>query len=252
MTRIRKREDTLYRDVTNRHSCPETYMTFNLSRGHSQLMKLSLIADVSFPTHWADFRLLAFKGMHFDKQTKEGRPETALALVLGDIYSSPPVVRIHSQCATGDVFHSLRCDCHDQLHLALRVIADEGAGILLYEHQEGRGIGLMEKLRAYELQDQGLDTIEANLQLGHAIDLRDYHLTVDILRFLNVRSLRLMTNNPEKISAVRSSGIEIVERMSAEVPSGPHSAHYLATKREKLGHLFNSASKGIRDESRCI
>jgi hypothetical protein len=113
-------------------------------------------------------------------------------------------------------------------HLALRAIADEGAGILLYEHQERRGIGLMEKLRAYELQDQGLDTIEANLRLGHAIDLRDYVLAVNILRFLDVHSLRLMTNNPEKINAVLSSGIGIVERLSADVPGSPHSAHYLA------------------------
>jgi GTP cyclohydrolase II len=131
----------------------------------------------------------------------------------------------------------LRCDCHDQLHLALRVIADEGAGILLYEHQEGRGIGLMEKLRSYALQDQGFDTIEANLQLGHAVDLRDYCLPIQILRFLKVRSVRLMTNNPEKIDAVIASGIEVVERMSAEVPTSPHSAHYMATKREKLGHF---------------
>jgi len=195
----------------------------------SELTKLKQIADVSFPTHWANFRLLAFEGIHADNETKKERIETALALVLGDVHSSPPVVRIHSQCTTGDVFHSLRCDCHDQqLRLALRVIADDGAGMLLYEHQEGRGIGLMEKLRAYELQDQGLDTIEANLRLGHAIDLHDYALAVDI------RSLRLMTNNPEKIDAVLSSGIEVVERLSADVLGSPHLAHYLATKREKL------------------
>jgi GTP cyclohydrolase II len=197
-------------------------------------MELQKIADISFPTRWANFRLLAFKG-HYAGE--EARVETALALVLGDIYSVPPLVRIHSQCATGDVFHSLRCDCHDQLQLALRAIADEGAGVLLYEHQEGRGIGLMEKLRAYELQDQGLDTIEANLQLGHAIDLRDYALAVDILRFLEIGSLRLMTNNPDKIRAVASSGIEIAERLSADVAESPHSAQYLATKRDKLGHL---------------
>jgi GTP cyclohydrolase II len=205
-------------------------------------MKLKQVADINFPTHWANFRLLAFEGTHADLETKEEALETALALVLGDIHSTPPIVRIHSQCATGDVFHSLRCDCHDQLHVALRMIANKGAGILLYEHQEGRGIGLMEKLRAYELQDQGFDTIDANLYLGHAIDLRDYALAVDILWFLKVRSLRLMTNNPEKIDAVLSSGIEIVERLSADVPGSPYSAHYLATKREKLGHLSNPAT----------
>jgi GTP cyclohydrolase II len=201
---------------------------------------LKQIAQINFPTHWADFRLLAFERVHASHKTGKEAQETALALHLGDVRSSPPVVRVHSQCATGDVFHSLRCDCHDQLHLALRVIAEEGAGIVLYEQQEGRGIGLMEKLRAYELQDRGLDTIEANLRLGHAIDLRDYILPVEILRFLGIRSVRLMTNNPEKINAVRAGGIEIVERLNADVPDNPHSAYYLATKRERLGHLRSS------------
>src|ERR1700729_30716 len=169
-------------------------------------MRLKQIADVNFPTHWGDFRLLAFEGLQADRETKQESTKTALALILGDIRSSPPIVRIHSQCTTGDVFHSLRCDCHDQLHLALRGIAEQGTGILLYEHQEGRGIGLMEKLRAYALQDQGLDTIEANLQLGHAVDLRDYKLAVEILHFLKVPSLRLMTNNPEKVNAVLNAG----------------------------------------------
>jgi GTP cyclohydrolase II len=210
-----------------------------VSEGHSELMRLKQIADVSFPTRWGNFRLLAFEGTHVGNEACEERVETALALVLGDIHGSPPVVRIHSQCTTGDVFHSLRCDCRDQLHLAMGVIANEGAGMILYEHQEGRGIGLMEKLRAYELQDQGLDTIEANLRLGHAIDLRDYALPAQILRFLNVRTVRLMTNNPEKIDAVLTSGVEIVERVSADVPGTPHSEHYVATKRERLGHLSN-------------
>lgn len=199
------------------------------------MMMLKQVADVLFPTQWADFRLLAFEGVHANRNTKE--METALALILGDIHKTPPLVRIHSQCTTGDVFHSLRCDCHDQLHLALSTIAEQGAGIIVYEHQEGRGIGLMEKLRAYQLQDQGLDTIEANLQLGHEVDLRDYALSVEVLRFLKIRSLQLMTNNPEKIDAVQASGIEIVSRVSAEVPGNPHSAYYLATKRTKLGHL---------------
>ena len=201
---------------------------------------LNQIADVNFPTRWAEFQLLAFEGSHLN--TKSRKLETALVLILGDIYKTPPLVRIHSQCATGDVFQSLRCDCHDQLHLAMRAIAEQGAGVLVYEHQEGRGIGLMEKLRAYQLQDRGLDTIEANLQLGHAVDLRDYALSVEILRFLKIRSLQLMTNNPEKIDAVLSSGIEIVTRVSADVPGNPHSADYLATKRERLGHLSNAAT----------
>lgn len=198
-------------------------------------MTLKQIADINFPTRWANFRLLAFEGCARNRP-KEA-PQTALALVLGDFRGASPVVRIHSQCTTGEVFHSLRCDCHDQLHLALKVIANEGAGLLLYEQQEGRGIGLLEKLRAYELQEQGLDTVEANLRLGHAVDLRDYALPVGILRFLGIRSVRLMTNNPDKVSAVRTSGIQIVERLSADVPGNLHSAHYLATKRERLGHF---------------
>lgn len=201
-------------------------------------MTLRKIAEVSLPTRWAPFRLLAFEGQQ--DGAKQSRLETALALVLGDIHAKPPLVRIHSQCATGDIFHSLRCDCHDQLHLALQCIAEEGAGVLLYEHQEGRGIGLMEKLRAYELQDGGLDTVEANLHLGHGVDLRDYRLSIEILRFLGIPSLRLMTNNPEKLAAVAGASIHIVDRVSAEVVVGPHAARYFATKREKMGHLTDS------------
>jgi GTP cyclohydrolase II len=203
-------------------------------------MILKRIADVSFPTQWATFRLLAFEALHVNKKTLNERRETALALVLGNFYNFPPLVRIHSQCTTGEVFHSLRCDCHDQLQMALRSIAGEGAGVLLYEQQEGRGIGLMEKLRAYELQDRGLDTIDANLHLGHAVDLRDYAVAVRILQFLKIRSLRLISNNPEKIKAVMDSGIQIVERVCADVPRNPHSTRYLATKRERLGHLSNA------------
>jgi len=213
------------------------------------LMKLRQVADVRLPTRWADFRLLAFEGRWDEALGKQGRSETMLALVLGDIHGSPPVVRIHSQCLTGEVFHSLRCDCHDQFHMAMARIAEEGSGILLYEHQEGRGIGLLEKLRAYELQDRGFDTIEANLHLGHPVDLRNYKLAVGVLRVLNVRSLRLMSNNPEKIEAVLSSGIEIVERLSADVPGGPHSAYYVATKRERLGHL--SKPPTVPHEATC-
>jgi GTP cyclohydrolase II len=201
---------------------------------------LRKIAEVRFPTLWAPFRLLAFERR--EEGSGRGHFETALALILGDIHAKPPLVRIHSQCATGDIFHSLRCDCHDQLHLALRSIAEEGAGVLLYEYQEGRGIGLMEKLRAYELQDAGLDTIEANLHLGHEADLRDYRLPVEILRFLKISSVRLMTNNPEKIKAVASSNICIAERVSAEVLISPHAARYFATKRDKMGHLSGSGA----------
>ena len=206
---------------------------------------MNKVADVSFPTYWAEFRLLAFRGQATSKESQAS--ETVLALVLGDLHSKPPIVRIHSQCTTGDVFHSLRCDCHDQLHLALETIAANGSGVVVYEHQEGRGIGLIEKLRAYELQDQGLDTIEANLQLGHEIDLRDYALSVEVLRALRIKSVQLLTNNPEKIAAVLAAGIEIAERISADVPVTPHSARYISTKRARLGHLFGSAS-AIHDD----
>lgn len=200
-------------------------------------LRVQPTACVKFPTQWAEFRLLAFEARPATSP-RSGNPELVLALLLGNLCDAPPLVRIHSQCTTGDVFHSLRCDCHDQLHLALGRIAREGAGLLLYEHQEGRGIGLREKLRAYELQDRGLDTIEANLQLGHPVDSRDYALAVAVLRALGVRAVRLMTNNPGKIDAVLSSGIEVVERISADVPSNPHSARYLRTKRDKLGHFY--------------
>jgi len=201
---------------------------------------LRKIAEVNFPTRWAPFRLLAFEW--HSRLREQVPPETVLALILGDIHRKSPLVRIHSQCATGDIFHSLRCDCHDQLHLALRSIADEGTGILLYECQEGRGIGLMEKLRAYELQDAGLDTIEANLHLGHEADLRDYRVAVEVLRLLKVSSVRLMTNNPEKIKAVESCSIRMVERVSADVPVSQHAARYHATKRDKMGHLTGESN----------
>jgi GTP cyclohydrolase II len=218
----------------------------------SPLTMLKKIADVVLPTRWADFNLLAFEGAQSGKHSDGERTETVLALTLGNIHITPPLVRIHSQCMTGEVFHSMRCDCYEQLHLALRAIAEQGAGVLVYEHQEGRGIGLMEKLRAYQLQDQAFDTIEANLRLGHPVDLRTFALPVEVLRFLKIRSLQLMTNNPQKIQAVRSAGIEIARRVSADVPANPHSAKYLATKRNMLGHLFNSAADFLDAGNRSV
>jgi GTP cyclohydrolase II len=212
-------------------------------------MTLKQVADVEFPTRWACFRLLAFEAVHASTKTGNERLETVLALVLGKIHAFPPLVRIHSQCTTGEVFHSLRCDCHDQLHLALRVIAEEGAGVLLYEQQEGRGIGLMEKLRAYALQDRGFDTVDANLHLGHIVDSRDYAVPAQILHFLKVRSIRLMSNNPEKLKAVSDSGIQIVERIGADVPATPHSSRYMSTKRNRLGHLINSPTDAPANET---
>ncbi len=156
---------------------------------------------------------------------------------MGDIYSEPPLVRIHSQCLTGDVFHSMRCDCRQQLELALTKISELGRGILIYEEQEGRGIGLMAKLQAYELQDQGLDTVEANVKLGYEVDCRGYHMPVEILKALGVRKLRLLSNNPEKVDAVQAAGIEVVERVPADVEAYESNAKYIRTKREKMGHF---------------
>lgn len=203
------------------------------------------IANADFPTRWGHFRILGFEGVVEDPQPCNTnlpppvkRVESAVALVMGDISSAPPLVRIHSQCLTGDVFHSLRCDCRQQLELALATIASHGAGIVLYENQEGRGIGLMAKLQAYELQDKGRDTIEANLELGYAADCRHFELPAEILRALNVRAVRLMTNNPEKVAALENAGIQVVERISAAVPPEPANERYLETKREKMGHLL--------------
>ena len=159
---------------------------------------------------------------------------------MGDLANgSPPLVRIHSECLTGDVFHSLRCDCRAQLELALEAIAGEGRGLLIYEHKEGRGIGLLNKLRAYEMQDQGADTVEANEQLGFEADLREYELPGLILLFLGVPAVRLISNNPEKIAALESAGVQVVERIPAIVAPVEASEDYLRTKRDKLGHLLD-------------
>jgi GTP cyclohydrolase II len=195
------------------------------------------VADANFPTRWGQFRILGFEGIAQPGKAALKHVDNAVALTMGDLTESPPLVRIHSQCLTGDVFHSLRCDCHDQLHLALKMIAAQGAGILLYEEQEGRGIGLMAKLRAYELQDHGLDTIEANLELGFRADYRGFELPAEILKALNISSVRLITNNPEKVSALEAAGIRVVERVSAAIPSEPTFERYLETKRDKMGHL---------------
>jgi GTP cyclohydrolase II len=198
---------------------------------------ITKVADADFPTRWGHFRILGFEGLVTPGDPTRTAVESAVALTFGDLKAAPPLVRIHSQCLTGDVFHSLRCDCHDQLHLALGMIAAEGSGILLYEQQEGRGIGLMAKLRAYELQDQGLDTIEANEQLGYEADYRHFELPAEILKYLGITRVRLMTNNPDKVSSLETAGIEVVERVSAAIPSEPTFERYLETKRDKMGHL---------------
>jgi GTP cyclohydrolase II len=196
------------------------------------------VAEADFPTRWGAFRIFGFEGTMTAVNGKAGEVEGLVAVVMGDIHAAPPVVRIHSQCLTGDVFGSLRCDCRLQLELAMRRIAAEGAGILLYEQQEGRGIGLMAKLKAYELQDQGMDTVEANEELGFAADCRAYELPGAVLKLLGVTQVRLITNNPEKVAALETAGVEVIERVSAEVEPHESFERYLRTKHEKMGHIL--------------
>lgn len=196
--------------------------------------KLKKVAEADFPSRFGRFRIYGFEGV------RGNDIEEAIALKVGDLSPAlgPVLVRIHSQCLTGDVFHSLRCDCRSQLELALDQIVAEGRGLLIYEHQEGRGIGLLNKLRAYELQDEGLDTVEANEKLGFEADLRDYALPAAILQHFGIKEVRLLSNNPEKVAALEQAGIAVVERAPIIVPPLETTADYLRTKREKLGHLF--------------
>ena len=212
-------------------------------------VKVSKVAEADFPSRWGHFRIHGFEGVSSEPEPcRDGDPvpprrvEGCVALVLGDIHATPPVVRIHSQCLTGDVFGSLRCDCRQQFELAMERIRAEGAGILIYEQQEGRGIGLMAKLRAYELQDQGRDPIEAILALGYKADCRIFEVPARALGLLGVRAVRLMTNNPEKIAALEEYGIRVVERISAEVPpASPLAERYLETKHELMGHFMTES-----------
>jgi GTP cyclohydrolase II len=197
------------------------------------VLELSKVAEADFPTGFGHFRIFGFEGRI------DGAVEECVVLKMGDIAGDPPLVRIHSQCLTGDVFHSLRCDCRAQLELALRTIAEEGRGLLIYEHQEGRGIGLMNKLRAYQLQDHGADTVEANEQLGFEADLRGYQVPGAILRHFGLRAVRLMSNNPEKIEALERAGVAVTERVPCLIDPIDSTEDYLRTKKEKMGHLLD-------------
>jgi len=191
------------------------------------------VASAKLPTEHGDFRVHAFENL-LDNQTH-------VALVRGDITDGKDVmVRVHSQCLTGDVLHSVRCDCGAQLETAMRRIAQEGRGVLLYLNQEGRGIGLANKIRAYELQDGGLDTVEANERLGFKADQRDYGMGVQILRELGVRTMRLLSNNPRKLVGIEGYGLSISEWLSLEIPASESTRRYLETKKEKLGHKLSS------------
>ena len=196
--------------------------------------QLTKVAEAALPSVFGAFRIYGFEGVD------EDRREEAVGLMLGDLSGSPPLVRVHSQCLTGDVFHSLRCDCRDQLDLALSMMAEEGRGLLIYENQEGRGIGLLNKLRAYELQDEGADTVEANEILGFKADLRSFELPGAILNYFGLKKIRLLSNNPEKVESVERAGVRVVERVPCIAGAMESRTAYLATKKAKLGHLFDT------------
>lgn len=200
-------------------------------RRHHEILVERQAGPIRFPTKYGDFTLYVYE------PKVEAHPY--LALVKGDVCTEDPVlVRVHSSCLTGDLLGSLRCDCGDQLAMALQMIEAEGRGVLLYIAQEGRGIGIVNKLKAYELQDQGMDTVEANQALGFKADLRDYGLGAQVLADLGLRRLRLLTNNPSKVAGLRGYGLEITEHVNLVADEQPHREKYMATKREKMGHLL--------------
>ncbi len=195
--------------------------------------KVRAEARASFPTKYGEFTIYGFE------YVPTGEPFVVLSV--GEIgAASTPLVRIHSQCLTGDVLGSLRCDCGDQLAEALRTIHASGCGLLIYQLQEGRGIGILKKLQAYQLQDEGADTVEANEMLGFEADLRQYDGCVDILRYFGVERVRIMSNNPDKVSALEQGGIEVVDRVPLEICPHQRSREYLRTKKEKMGHLLEN------------
>ena len=196
-------------------------------------MRLGKIPQAKLPTRFGEFTIYGFQD--------EDTGEEAVALVAGRINpESSALVRIHSQCLTGDVFASERCDCRDQLHIALGLIARSGSGILVYQQQEGRGIGLINKIRAYELQHQGLDTVAANEQLGFEADQRHYQLPAEALKYLGVSRVRLLSNNPDKVRGLQSEGIQVEERVPLEIPPKSSTRDYLEVKKRRMGHLLSS------------
>ena len=206
------------------------------NHGVSSAYDLRKVAEADFPTRWGHFRIMGFEGQA--QGVSERRLETAVAQVMGNVQNDAPLVRIHSQCLTGDVFGSLRCDCQQQLVMSLKMIAEAGCGVLVYEQQEGRGIGLMAKLQAYELQDKGLDTVEANEKLGFKADHREFALPAEVLKALGVKQVRLQSNNPDKVRALENAGVKVIERVPCVAEAESHSEAYLKTKQEKMGHIF--------------
>jgi GTP cyclohydrolase II len=203
------------------------------------------IASARMPTRWGPFDVIGFER---DISNGAARVETALAIVLGDLTEGVPLLRVHSQCVTGELLGSLRCDCRNQLEMAMQAIAEEGRGLVIYEYQEGRGIGLMAKVEAYELQDAGLDTVEANHALGFKADCRDFALPAAIVRELGIKRVRLLSNNPGKASALAESGIEVIP-VPCEAPANPYSFDYLSTKKERMGHTLSLRQGGAVNQT---
>jgi len=197
------------------------------------------IASTRMPTKWGMFEVIGFER---DISNDTRRVETALAIVMGDLTEGVPLLRIHSQCFTGEVLGSLRCDCHDQLQMAMQAIAKENRGLVIYEYQEGRGIGLMAKLEAYELQDAGLDTVEANHALGFKADLRNFSLPAAIVRDLGIKKVRLLSNNPRKSRTLTEHGVEVVAQVACKAAANPHSFAHLPARKEKKAHAFLNGS----------
>jgi GTP cyclohydrolase II len=193
------------------------------------------IASARMPTKWGTFNAIGYEG---DVSNGTRRVESALAMVMGDPTEGVPLLRTHSQCFTGEVLGSLRCDCRDQLEMAMQAISEEGRGLVIYEYQEGRGIGLMAKLEAYELQDAGLDTVEANHALGFKADCRDFSLSAAILKDLGIRRVRLLSNNPRKARALAEKRVQVVAQLACEASPNRYSLAYLRTKKEKMGHAL--------------
>ncbi|HNC15209.1 MAG TPA: bifunctional 3,4-dihydroxy-2-butanone-4-phosphate synthase/GTP cyclohydrolase II [Solirubrobacterales bacterium] len=199
------------------------------------------VVSTALPTSFGDFRAVGFRSLVDDKHH--------VAMVKGEIDTGEPaLVRVHSECLTGDVFHSMRCDCGEQLAAAMAMIEDEGRGVLLYLSQEGRGIGLLNKLRAYKLQEEGLDTVDANLKLGLPADLRDYGIGAQILRDLGLTKIKILTNNPKKIIGLEGHGLEVTEQIKIEAPPNTHNESYLRTKRDKMGHILHHQGLALDEE----
>ena len=207
------------------------------------------IASARMPTKWGIFDAVGYER---DISNGTQRVETALAIVMGDLTEGVALLRIHSQCFTGEMLGSLRCDCHDQLEMAMQAIAEEGRGLVIYEYQEGRGIDLMAKLEAYELQDAGFDTVEANQALGFKADCRDFGLPVAILHDLGIKRVRLLSNNPRKATALAQAGIELIVQLSCEAAPNPHSFAYLRTKKERMGHTLSLRRPKSTDQARDL